>query len=176
MRKHFRAEDIEAEVWECVSSLYGDKDLLASKVREAYSQKRRELSGPSVSVEILSRRLDKLGRDWLKWQEAYRADAISVADLKARRAEIEEEREGIERTLEQARGKDAELEDLEREEARILAGIEDSETVGEADWTPESRTELYRDLQLRVLQGTEGRHVIFAGVSRKVTSYARGGP
>ena len=111
------AEELETEIWDAVRLVYGNKELLEHRVRENYSERRKELSGPGLDTEELARRLETLERDWLKWQEAYRADAISVADLKARRAEIEENREGIEGALERARGRDAELEALDREEA-----------------------------------------------------------
>ena len=45
-------------------------------------------------------RLDKIEKAWTKNKLAYEADALSVADLKARRTELDTEREFIEREME----------------------------------------------------------------------------
>ena len=138
-RTHYRAEEVEADVWDRVRGVYGDKELLQRRIREEFARKRAELSGPSVDVQGLKERLGALDRDWLKWQRAYAADAISVADLAARRAEIEEERAAIEHTLERAGDRETDLLALEAQERDILDRL-DSQDLGEADsWTPEER-------------------------------------
>ncbi len=88
-----------------------------------------------------------------------------MAELKAHRARIGEERTAIERTLERVRDREIDLQidllELERQERDILDRL-DSQELGEADsWTPEERASFYKSLQLRVTLGTAGRHMIF---------------
>jgi recombinase-like zinc beta ribbon protein len=63
LRTHYRAEEVEAGVWDSVQGLYGDKELLQRRTREEFARKRAELSGPSVDVQRLKERLDTLDRE-----------------------------------------------------------------------------------------------------------------
>ena len=149
MRKDIRADEIEAEVWEGVRRLLDDKEYTLGKMRESFDTKRRELSGPGLDAGVLERRLKGIEVSWVKYQKAYEADAISVADLAARRTELEGQREQIERELERRGNREAELERLEAEQAQIEDRIREG-WGGLDDASPEKRREVYEDLRLRV--------------------------
>jgi len=46
MRKHVRAESIEAEVYAAVSRLIDDKEYVLRKMGETFAQRREDLSRP----------------------------------------------------------------------------------------------------------------------------------
>ena len=104
-------------------------------------------------VEMIKRLKEIEGR-WTKVKLAYEADALTIADLKARRVELDEERSGIEREIERTKNRDEELRRLDAEEvetrARIQAGY-----GGLDDTTPQKRRRVYEDLHLRVEVGED---------------------
>jgi hypothetical protein len=93
---------------------------------------------------------------------SYEADAISVADLAARRAELDNERGALQRELERVMHRDEELERLAETEREMRERIEATENNLE-NMTPERRRSLYQDLRLRVEVG-EDKHPHISGV------------
>ncbi len=156
MRKDMNADVIEAEVWKIVRRSVDDKEYLLRKVRERFAEKRRELTESGNNAEALVRKLEKIETRWVKYQKAYEADAISVADLAARRAELEEERELARDALERARNRDAELEKLAETEKLVCDRIQ--EGYGKLDEaSPQQHREIYQDLSVRVEVGADKR-------------------
>ena len=133
-----------------------DKHYVLGKMKEHFAEKRRELTRPGADAGSLIRRLDNIDKSWIKFQKAYEADALSVADLKARRVELNAERGRVERELERTRNRDAELDRLNADEAetreRVEAGYGSLD-----DATPEQQREIYEDIGLRVEVGLEKR-------------------
>lgn len=159
MRKTISAESIEAEVWEAVDRLMDDKEYMLRKTKEHFAQRRKELTRAGTDASDLAQQLKKIERRWDKWQQAYEADAISVADLASRRAKLDSEREAIQRELERVRNRDAELQKLDEAEREIREQIEGTEGNLE-NMTPRERRELYQDLYLRVEVGQDKRPYI----------------
>lgn len=200
MKKHVRADRIEAEVWELVRDVMDQKHYVLDRLEEHYAAKRRELTRPGSDAASLLKRLEEIEGRWTKVKLAYEADALTIADLKARRVELDDERSGVEREIERTKNRGEELRRLDAEEAetraRILAGY-----GGLDDTTPQKRRRVYEDLHLRVEVGADaaprirgvfpiGRyedvkdHLVLGGsayivsseVSRKETSSGPGAP
>jgi len=152
MKKNVRAEAIEEEVYAAVSRLMDDKEYVLRKSREHFEYKRKEISRPGPDAASLAARLSGIERRWLKWQEAYEAGAISVADLKGHRAKLNHEGEAVAREMERIRNRDVELEKLDEAEREMRERIEATENNLE-DMTPEKRRGLYQDLRIRVKVG-----------------------
>lgn len=160
MRKHARADRIEAEVWESVRRTMDQRHYVIEKLAEYYGQKRRELSRPGADAGTLLARLDGIEKRWTKIKLAYEADALTVADLKSRRVEIDAEREAVERELERSKNRVEELAKLDADEAETRERLE-SGYGGLDGATPEKRRRVYRDLRLRVEVGADGKPRIF---------------
>lgn len=116
-----RAERTEQEVYQSVQRVIDDKELIVREIQAGFERRRQELSGPGMDAGALAKKLDLIDARWVRYQEAYAADAMSVADLKARRAELDEERQEIERQIQDARTRDEQLETLDIKQSRILA-------------------------------------------------------
>ena len=155
MKKSVNAARIEAEVWDAVRGLVDDTEALLEKMHAHFEARRMELRGPGVDSEKLIARRSKLDQSWIKWQNAYEADAISIADLKARRAEIENEREQIDKALERSRNVEAELLALEESEAELEERITSGDETLTDTPPGEKRRELYLDFNLRVHVGSD---------------------
>jgi chromosome segregation ATPase len=113
------------ESQEVVRRAMDDKEYLLRKVRERFAEQREELTGTANNAGALVRRLEKIETIWANYQRAYAADAISVADLAARRAKLEEERERVKADLERARNLEAELEKLAETERSVCERIQE---------------------------------------------------
>jgi hypothetical protein len=189
MRKHIRAEVIEKEVWEAVSHLTNDKEYVLRKMRDHFAQRRKELSRVGANAGTLAKKLEKIETSWVNYQKAYAGGGLSLADLKARRAELDNERDALQRELERIMHREEELEKLDIAERETQERIEATADNLE-DITPEKRHELYQDLRLRVEVGEDkrpyisgifplgrtenGTHTLY--VSRLDTSPTWGGP
>jgi site-specific DNA recombinase len=154
MRKQMGAGKIEAEVWETVRRVMHDKPYVLGKIEEHFEGKRKELRRPGADMGSLLGRLDKIEKAWTKNKLAYEADALSVADLKARRTELDREREFIEREMERVRNREAELRRLDEDEAEMRERIE-AGYGGLDDATPKKQREVYEDVRLRVEVGED---------------------
>jgi len=164
--KSYRAEPLERRVRHEIWDVLEDRDRLVQEIKTTLAQQREDLQRASTAdVRLLVKRLDGIESSWVKFQKAYDADAISVADLKARRAELEQERERLESALEAAREADQRLEDLDYREERLLGLVDGIELQGEDGlhrvWyvgralKPQGRREICRELGLRVTVGPE---------------------
>lgn len=160
MREMVRADRIEPEVWEAVRRVMDDRHYVLDRLGEHFAEKRRELSRPAADAVTLARRLEGIEESRAKLQRAYMANALTLADLKARNAELDADRKLTERELERVRNREEELGKLAMAEAeareRISAGY-----GGLDDATPEKRREVYEDLRLRVEIGLEKRPRLF---------------
>jgi site-specific DNA recombinase len=154
MRKQMGAGKIEAEVWETVRRVMDDKPYVLGKIEEHFREKRKELRRPGADIGSLLGRLDEIEKAWTKNKLAYEADALSVADLKARRTELDTEREFIEREMERVRNREAELRRLDEDEAEMRERIE-AGYGGLDDATLEKQREVYEDVRLRVEVGED---------------------
>ena len=175
MRKNVRADVMEAEVWSIVGRLLDDKEYLLQNMRDFFEDRRRELSASGMHAEALARRLDQIERSWVKYQRAYDTEAISLADLKARRAELEGEREAVERELERTRNREAELERLSETETEMRERIQGS-YGGLHDASPQKRRKIYEDLRLRVEVGSDSRPLLsgWFPIGSGIKAYAEG--
>jgi hypothetical protein len=157
---YINAGALEAEVWEAVLRTMDDKGYVLRKAREHFEKRRRELSRLGADAVKLTKRLEAIETSWVKFQRAYEADAISVADLAVRREELDTERERVKGVLEKAVDRDAELERLSEQERAVIERLGATENVLD-DSTPQKRRELYQDLRVRVDLGESKRPQIW---------------
>ena len=159
MRAYVNASVIEQEVWEAVGTILDDKEYVLRKAREHFTRKRKELSRVGANAGTLTKRLEQIETKRIKYQHAYAADALSLADLKERMAEMDNERDALQRELERVMHREEELEKLDETEREITERIEATDNSLE-DMTPEKRHALYQDLRLRVEVGEDKRPYI----------------
>ena len=100
-----QAELIEALVWESVSELLSDPQLLL----EQYQLRQGESDGTPQQQEQrrLERRLTALERETQRLLDAYQADVLELAELKERRTRIQEEEARVRLRLQQLQQQEA---------------------------------------------------------------------
>jgi hypothetical protein len=98
-----------------------------------------------------------------KYQRAYAADVMTLADLKARLAELEQERLIAERELESLRLREQDIADLERDRDALLETYAGASEEALDSLTPEQRHNLYKSLRIGVLAHADGSTEIILG-------------
>ena len=149
------AEKLEAAVWNAIAPMLKNPQFLLDKMHAYFEGRRKELRGPGVDSEKLVSRRTKLEATWAKYQRAYEADAISIADLKARRAEIDAEREQIDKALERSRNVETELLEIDEAESEFEERILSSDGSLQDTLPGEERRKLYQDFMLKVWVGAD---------------------
>jgi chromosome segregation ATPase len=153
---------IEEEVYDAVSDLMDDKEYVLRKLEEHFAQKRKELSRTGADAVTLTRRIADLDRRRDGYWELAADGDMPRETMRRKVAEIEQEREHVERALERVIHRDEELDRLTETEREMRKRIEATENNLE-DMTPEKRRSLYQDLRLRV-EVDEDKHPYISGL------------
>jgi site-specific DNA recombinase len=152
----FRAEQVEAQVWEEIRALLVNPERLRRGLDAMVEEKRRALCGdPTQQIATVSAKLDELEDKRMRFQHAYAEGAISLEDLRARLAELENDREGLLSILGNIKGQAQELEDLERDRDVLLEGYAGVMPDRLDAMAPEERHGIYKMLKLRVVASAD---------------------
>ncbi len=159
-----RADHLEAEVWESVRAILSDPDRLRADLDAMIELKRQaSRNDPTEEINHWVKVLADADEKRAKYQRAYAADVMNLADLKARLAELEEECQIAERELESLRLREREIADLERDRDAVLEGYAGASDEALDSLTPEQRHNLYRSLRIEVLAHADGSTEIILG-------------
>jgi hypothetical protein len=158
------AARIEAEVWSAVRSVLLDPERLRADLDAMIEMERRALrAGPTGEIDRWLKVLAVGGEKRAKYQRAYAADIINLADLKARLAELDDERQIAETELARLRSNEAEIRTLEEQRDALLesyvAGAEEALDAR----TPEDRHTLYKNFGVEVTAQPDGATEIVLG-------------
>jgi DNA invertase Pin-like site-specific DNA recombinase len=180
-RKSHPAECVEEEVHRALRAMVEDRELLTAKIRESFDAERRGLSRAVSDTAPLIERLAYLERRKDGYYELAADKDITREAMRKKVEEIDAEREGLQKALNDARHRDERLAELDREEERLLSVIEGQENpyvirtihseesgthrvIGNAydflvsdAWTPQARRSLYQKLGLRLEIAADGR-------------------
>jgi site-specific DNA recombinase len=162
--KNRRAVKIEAEVWESIRAILSDPKRLREDLDRMIEMKRSAHRGdPRREMDVWLEKLSEADRKRAKFQHAYAEDAISLDDLKARLAELEELRQLAQGELERLRHYEEEIAHLERDKDAVLESYAGASVEALDSLTPEQRHNLYRSLRIEVLVHADGTTEIVLG-------------
>ncbi len=114
------APNVEPLVWEYVKELLSEPELLKSRYEEGRADPAVD-SEEEREKERISRKLKALDREVGRLIDAYQAEVIDLAELKERRARIEEHGRMLGRRITEISEKRAQRE----QEVRLLQGLEE---------------------------------------------------
>jgi site-specific DNA recombinase len=159
-----RADVIEPEVWESVRAILSDPDRLRDDL-DAMIQMKRQASrnDPTEEINHWLKVLADADEKRAKYQRAYAADVMTLADLKARLAELEQECQIAERELESLRLREQDIADLEHDRDALLESYAGASEDALDALTPEQRHNLYKSLRIGVLAHADGGTEIILG-------------
>jgi site-specific DNA recombinase len=162
--KNRRADKIEAEVWESIRAILSDPECLREDLDRMIEMKRKTHHGePRREMDIWLEKLSEADRKRIKFQHAYAEDAITLNDLKARLAELEELRELAQRELEALRHHEQELARLEDDRDAVLEHYAGASSEALDSLTSEQRHNLYKSLRIEVFAHADGSTEIVLG-------------
>jgi len=162
--KNRRADRIEAEVWESIRTILSDPERLREDLDRMIEIKRYAQHGdPRREMDIWLEKLGEADSKRAKFQHAYAEDAITLDDLKARVAELEELRELAQRELEALRRHEEEIARLEEDRDAILEYYAGASSEALDTLTPEQRHNLYKSFRLQVFAHADGSTEIVLG-------------
>lgn len=146
--KHYRAELVEETVAAMVEPLISDPDRLVAHVNERIEQERRRLGRVSQDGTRIADRIQKLDNMRRGYQRQAAEDLITIDELKAALAEIEDERTQLTDMLTNAQNAAEHIAQMERE-AKIIIGMYAGRLAAFRNLQPEQRQEVYRRLGIK---------------------------
>jgi len=157
------AARIEPEVWSAVRSVLLDPERLRADLDTMIEMKRRALRANPSEINRWLKVLATGDQKRAKYQRAYAADVITLADLKARLAELDDERQIAETELARLRSSEAEIRAFEEQRDALLESyVAGSEEPLDAR-TPEDRHALYKSFGVEVMAHPDGETEIILG-------------
>ena len=155
--KSHRAEPLEQMVWDYVSGVMKDPEQLRADLDGMIELKRRETRGdPGREARIWTDKLADVERKRAKYQEAFAADAVTLPELKAYLAQLDETRKTAERELEALRANEEYARELETGRDALLDSLEAQAPEALDSLTPEERHQWYKLLGLRADARADG--------------------
>jgi site-specific DNA recombinase len=149
--KSYRAEAIEARVWEIVSGIFGDPERLHADLDRMLEHEREDTRGdPERETKAWLEKLAEADRKRSGFQDMAAEGLITFDELRSKLASLNETRDTAERELETLRHRREHLESLERDKAAVLENYAALAPEALDSLTPEERHRLYKMLRLRV--------------------------
>jgi len=146
-----RAEKLETRVAELVSDILSNEDRLISKIDKLIENERGKLRDPEPEMRAWAERIAEIDQKRRRLLDLYLDEDIPKDQLKARQAELEEQRVDAENGLKAAEGRSERLAELERVKADLQRLYrERALQYGLASFTAEQRREIYRQVKLAV--------------------------
>jgi site-specific DNA recombinase len=163
--KHHRVDRLEPMVWNYVSEVMKNPAGLRADLDRMIELQRRGTRGdPDKGAKLWAEKLVEIDRKRAKYQEAFAADAVTLPELKAYIAQLDETRKTAERELEMLRTRVEYVRSLEADRDALLDSLEAEAPEALDSLTPEQRHQWYKLLKLSVDVFADGRvEVSWAG-------------
>jgi site-specific DNA recombinase len=155
--KHHRADRLEPLVWGYVSGVMKNPEELRADLDRMIELERRSGRGdPEGDAKLWAKQLADAERKRAKYQEAFAADAMTLPELKASLARLEEMRKTAERELEALRGREEYVRGLEADRDALLDSLEAQAPEALDSLTPDQRHQWYKLLKLNAAVFVDG--------------------
>lgn len=156
-KKHYRAGEIEGTVWGVVSDLMKDPEQLRADLEEMIKRERKSMRGdPEKEAETWVRKLSEADRKRSGFQDLAAEGLITLDELRAKLAQLEETRKTAKRELEILKYRQRHLEELERDKDTVLETCARMAPEVLDALTPEERHQFYKMLRLLVTAHPDG--------------------
>ena len=166
--KYQRADRLEPMVWNYVSGVMKNPEELRTELDRMIELEKRGTRGdPSKDAKLWADKLVEVERKRAKYQEAFAADAVTLPELKAYLAQLDETRKTAEHELEALRSREEYVQELEADRDSLLDSLEAQAPEARDSLTPEQRHQWYKRLKLRADVFADGRvEISWAGSAR----------
>jgi hypothetical protein len=167
-RKAHRVDRVEPLVWEYVSGVMKDPEGLRADIDRMIELEKGTRGDPGKEAGRWAGKLAEADRKRARYQEMAAGDLITLDELRARLAEIEEGRQVAERELAALRDKEERVGELERDRDTLLDSLEAMAPEVLDSLTPPERHQWYKLLRLRASIRMDGSvEVSWAGAPQE---------
>jgi chromosome segregation ATPase len=145
-------------VWNYVSGVMKNPEQLRADLDRMIELERTGTRGdPSKEARLWVEKLAEVERKRAKYQEAFAADAVTLPELKAYLAQLDETRKTVEHELEVLRGHEEYVRELEAGRDALLDSLEAQAPEALDSLTSEERDQWYKVLKLGADVFADGR-------------------
>ncbi len=155
-RKAHRVDRVEPLVWEYVSGVMKDPEGLRADIDRMIELEKGTRGDPGKEAGRWAEKLAEVDRKRARYQEMAAGDLITLDELRARLAELEETRGIAERELAAVRGQEERVRDMERDRDALVDSLEAMAPEVLDSLTPEERQQWYKLLRLQAAIGADG--------------------
>jgi len=149
--KTYRAEELEARVWDLVLSLLRDPDRLRVALGKLLEEERRAHRGdPEREARVWLKKFAELDYTRGRLQDMAAEGLITFDELRAKLAGQEERRKAARRELDALQERRGRLAELEQDKATLLEAYSQKASKGFDYFTHEDRHQAYKKLRLSV--------------------------
>ncbi len=152
--KNHRAEKVEAEVWEEVSSLLKEPERLRAGVARMLEDQRR--GNPEREMRLWAKQLADVDAKRSRYQDMAAEGLIDFDELRAKLDALETARKTAARELEAVRSHAEQLASLKLETEALIEAYSHRAREGLDLYTPQDRHDAYRALGLKVTAHPDG--------------------
>ncbi len=157
MSKTFRADKSEPLVWEFLSDLLKDPEQLCADLERMIELEREGMRGdPEQETRVWLEKLSEVDRKRSRFQDQAAEGLMTLDELRAKLADLEETRATIERELKVLQGRQEHLESLERGKDAFLKSYAKMAPEALDSLSGEERHQLYKMLRLKVAANLDG--------------------
>jgi site-specific DNA recombinase len=150
--KSIRSDKAHPEIWDLVSSLLSDPERLRAGLDAMIEEQRGALRGdPEREAEAWFERLAALDRKRGGYLDLAAEGIMDRDELRAKLAELQEDRETAEREIAAIEGRRELLEQMERDRDMVIEHYAGTVPGSLDDLSPEERHQIYKMLRLEVL-------------------------
>jgi site-specific DNA recombinase len=151
-RKNYRADKVEPQVWELVSSIMKDPEQLRDDLERMIDQERKGLHrDPDREAKGWAERLAAADRMRSGYQDLAAKGLMTFEELEEKLRGLEETRKTAERELEALRSRRERIEELERDKDALLESYAGMVPEALGSLSPEERHQVYKMLRLNVI-------------------------
>ncbi|MDQ3913254.1 MAG: recombinase family protein [Actinomycetota bacterium] len=155
--RHYRAQELEEQVWQEVRALLRDPGRLRAGMDTVIEMHRAALRGnPEREAKTWLDKLTEIDRKRARYQEMAAEEFITLDELREKLADLQETRIVAEQALEELQGRAGRISELERDRDTLLASYEALALEELDDLTPEEHHGFYRTLRMIVYVHPEG--------------------
>ena len=155
--RHYRAAELEEQVWQEVRSLLRDPGRLRAGMDTVIEMHRAALRGnPELEAKTWLDKLAEVDRKRARYQEMAAEDLITLDELREKLADLQETRIVAQRALEEVQGRAGRISELERDRDTLLESYEALALEELEDLTPEEHHGFYRTLRMIVYVHPDG--------------------
>jgi hypothetical protein len=154
---HYRAEELEEQVWQEVRNLLRDPQRLRAGIDTVIEMHRSAQRGsPEVEEKAWLDKLAEADRKRARYQEMAAEELITLDELREKLAGLAEIRSAAEHALEEVRGRADRIIELERDRDALLASYQALALEELDDLSPQEHHDFYRTLRMIVYRHPEG--------------------